>query len=331
MAIPERMKKIYLVVGTLGFLFSFAADAAESAARAGTESSSTAQAESKPATPGPWKASATSLYYSFEGTRDAHDGIYGFGRTTLAMQLVQLSYQISPGWTVLAIGAYLDNYVETNMPIPGAGTVVFRDRTLGWGDTLLDVVHPLYASPSFLLFGDLGISFPTGSIDKRNPSNPLNGRYAYNMQLGSGTYDVEAGAVALYVYPYFQVGTHLSTFQRTGESANGYRLGNLYKGEGWLDVPVGLGFTPRVVGYYKVKQAIHGVDPTLGRNILTEYYHHDQQNWDLSAAVKFQHHLVGTAELVAEAGLPFTQGSRNSDQVVVSTNYYGSLGVSGTF
>lgn len=191
-------------MGPLGFFFSVPAKAAESAARRGPGESLTAQAGSQPATPGPWKASATSLYYSFEGTRDAHDGIYGFGRTTLAMQLVQLSYQISPGWTVLAIGAYLDNYVETNMPIPGAGTVVFRDRTLGWGDTLLDVVHPLYASPSFLLFGDLGISFPTGSIAKRNPSNPLNGRYASNLQPGSSPYadtiscTLESGAHSLH-------------------------------------------------------------------------------------------------------------------------------------
>ena len=77
------------------------------------------------------------------------------------------------------------------------------------------------------------------------------------------------------------------------ENRNGYKLGNLYKGEGWVDLPAGFGFTPRVVGYYKVKQAIKGVDPTLGRNIYTEFYHHDQQNWDISAALKFERKIFG--------------------------------------
>lgn len=279
-----------------------------------------------------WKATANSYYYNFEGTREAHDNIYSFGGTTLAMQMVTLSYQISPGWTIMALGTYMDNYVETTFHLP-TGDLLFKDRTLGWSDVLIDAIHPLYLSSSFLLFGDVGISVPTGSINKKNPSAFVpNGNYAYNMQMGSGTYDAELGAVGLYLNPHFQLGTHLSTYQRMGaENKNGYRLGNLYKGEGWLDVPVGYGFTPRVVGYYKVKQAIHGMDPTLGRNVYTEYYHHDQQNWDVSAALKFEHALVGTATIVAEAGKPLGQGSKNSDQVVVSTNYYGTVGVSGTF
>lgn len=317
-------------VGILGFILSTAALAADS----GASIKGTSEATTESAAPAAkaWKAGATSYYYSFEGTQQAHEGIYNFGKTTLAMQMVSLSYDVAPGWTITGIGEYMDNYVETNMPIPGVGNVLFKDRTLGWGDTLLDVAHPLFMGSNVMLFGDLGISLPTGSINKKNPSSPIGGDYAYNMQMGSGTFDAEAGAVGLYLNPHFQLGSHLSTFQRMGgENRNGYKLGNLYKGEGWLDIPVGFGFTPRVVGYYKVKQAIHGVDPTLGRNIYTEYYHHDQQNWDVSAALKFEHALMGTANIVAEAGKPLTQGSKNSDQVVVSTNYYGTVGVNGTF
>ena len=203
---------------------------------------------------------------------------------------------------------------------------------MGWSDTLIDLVHPVLFSENLLLLGDIGLSLPTGSINKKNPASPVGGNYAYNMQLGSGTLDLEAGAVGIYMHRYFQLGSHLSTFQRLGgENRNGYKLGNLYKGEGWLDIPTRFRLTPRLVGYYKVKQAIKGMDPTLGRNIYTEFYHHDQQNWDVSAALKFERRLVGSATLVAEAGAPIAQGAKNSDQVVVSTNYYGTLGVSGTF
>ncbi|MGZ3736397.1 MAG: hypothetical protein ACXVC0_15635 [Bdellovibrionota bacterium] len=326
------MKKKYFY--GLGLFLFFTASGLAQAADSATklEGSSTASQESAAPASKHWKASASTYYYNFEGTQAAHGGIYNFGKTTLSMQLAALSYETSPGgWTFLALGQHFDNYVETNMPIPGVGNVLFHDRTLGWGDVLIDASHPIFLGSSFLLFGDVGVSVPTGSIDKKNPNSPIGGNYAYNMQMGSGTYDAELGTVAVYLNSLFQAGTHISTYQRMGESQNGYRLGNLYKGEGWLDVPVAFGFTPRIVGYYKVKQAIHGMDPTLGRNIYTEYYHHDQQNWDVSAALKFEHALMGTATLVAEAGKPLTQGSKNSDQVVVSTNYYGTVGVSGTF
>jgi hypothetical protein len=208
--------------------------------------------------------------------------------------------------------------------------MTFRDKTVGFGDVLVDAIRPLYLGSSLMLFVDIGVSVPTGSISKKNASNPaLN--YAYNMQLGSGTFDAQAGLTALHLNSFFQTGAHFSTYQRTGRNEYGYRLGALYKADAWFDVPVGLGFTPRAVGYYKVKTAINGQDKTLGRTELTEYYHHDQRNWDVSLALKFEKALLPRLTVVAEAGRPIYQDSRNSDQVVVSTNYYGTVGVSGTF
>jgi hypothetical protein len=324
-------KKIYWV-GILSFLLSGGVAVAADKADSGAQSTSSAHEVSTDLPSAPrWKAGATSYYYSFQGTTAAHDNIYNFGHASLAMQLFQLSFDVAPGWTVMAMETYMDNYVETNMPLATGQVIQFKDRTLGWGDALIDAVHPLYMSSSFLLFGDMGVSVPTGSIVKKVGSNPKM-NYAQNMQMGSGSYDLEAGTVGMYLNKYFQAGTHLSTFQRLGpHNSSGYKLGNLYKGEGWLDVPAAYGFTPRLTGYYKVKQAIHGVDPTRGRNIYTEYYFHDQQDWNVSAALKFEHALVGSAKVVAEAGKPLYQGMKNSDQVVVSTDYYGTVGVNGTF
>lgn len=74
---------------------------------------------------------------------------------------------------------------------------------------LIDVIHPLYLGSSFMLFGDLGMSVPTGSITKKNASNPaLN--YAYNMQLGSGTWDAQAGLTGIHVNSLLQSGLHLT-------------------------------------------------------------------------------------------------------------------------
>jgi hypothetical protein len=313
----------------LVFLFTFIslpglAQAEDSEATVAGTSVSTEESVA-PAAKKKWKASVTSSYYSFGGTKAASNNLYSFGDTTLFMQLMSVQYQVSPDWTLLVLGTHMENYVETNM-----FGMTFRDKTVGFGDVLVDLIRPLYLGSSFMLFGDIGLSLPTGSIQKKNASNPaLN--YAYNMQPGSGTWDAQAGLTGLYLQPIFQAGAHLSTFQRSGRNENGYRLGALYKADAWLDVPVGWGLVPRVVGYYKHKNAIDGQDKTLGRTALTEFYHHDQRNWDVSAALKLEKTLMGGVTLLAEAGRPLYQDSLNSDGVVVSTNYYGSLAVSGVF
>lgn len=315
------MKNKFLTLVALSFLFTGAARADEMPESGGT---SVAVDDGAPA-PKKWKASASTYFYSFQGTRPAQDDLYSFGDTTLNMQLASVQYQATPKLTLLALANYQEHYVETNM-----FGMTFRDKTKGLGDTLVDAIYMLHASPDFLLLGDAGVFLPTGAIDRKNASNPaLN--YAYNMQPGSGTFDPQVGLTAIGLHEQFQAGLHGSATIRTGRNDNGYRLGNLYKADGWIDVPVGLGLIPRLTGYYKVKQAIDGQDKTLGRTVLTEYYHHDQANWDVSAALKFERAIVRNVTLVAEAGKPIYQDSRNSDQVMVSTNYYGTLGLSGAF
>lgn len=319
--LSSNMKNKFILLVGLSFIISGSAIAEEFPETGGTSVSDEANAPA----PSKWKAGLSTYFYSFQGTKAAQDDLYSFGDTTLNMQVANLQYQLASGWTLMAVGTYMENYVETNML-----GLTFRDKTKGFGDLLLDAVYPLHASSNFLLLGDVGVFVPTGSISRKNASNPaLN--YAYNMQLGSGTVDPQAGITAMALHEQFQAGTHLSATIRTGENDNGYRLGNLYKADAWFDVPVGWGFTPRLVGYYKVKQGISGQDKTLGRTVWTEYYHHDQQNWDVSAALKLEKAIVRNVTLVAEAGRPIYQDAKNSDQVVVSTNYYGTVGLSGTF
>ena len=117
---PKFMKKIYFhILGILSVLVcahSFAAGSAGGAPAGSTEASGSSATQSVR-----WKASASSYYYSFEGTKAAQDNIYSFGPATLAMQVLALSYDISPGWTILGMGSFMDNYVETKLPVLGAG------------------------------------------------------------------------------------------------------------------------------------------------------------------------------------------------------------------
>ncbi len=309
------MKTLYSILFALLFTTS---------AFAANQELQTSVAPAAPVSAPKWKANVTTYYYNFEGTRASNEAAYEFANSTLDMQLFSLQYQYSPKWTFMVLGQYLNNYVETKM----FGTV-YKDRTKGLGDTFVSAITPLYASSENLLLADIGASLPTGSINLKNEANPQ-ANYAYNMQMGSGTVDAVTGLTAMTFQGAVQAGGHLTGIFRNGRNANGYSLGNLYRLDSWLDYNTSSGVTPRLVGYYKHKDAINGFDETLGQNEWTRFYHSAQINWDVSAALKYAK-TVGPVSVAVEAGVPLAQDSYNYDHVAVSTEYYGNLSVTGTW
>lgn len=279
-----------------------------------------------PAATPKWKASVTSYLYDFEGTKASEKASYSFNDSTLNMQLMSLQYEYSKNWTIQVMAQHLDNYVETVLP----GGLVLKDRSVGLGDTFVSAITPLYMTSEMMVLGDIGLSLPTGDINQKVSINSQQNN-AYNMQNGSGTVDTVAGLTALSFQGPVQLGTHLTAIGRNGRNANGYRLGNLYRADAWVDYTTKIGVTPRLVGYYKHKEAISGQDETYrARDAYSEFYYHPQINWDLSAALKYAR-PVGPVTVAAEAGVPVAQDSVNHDSVVVSTQYYGNLSVSGSF
>lgn len=317
----QKNKFIFAVSALLIALLSLNVAQAEE----GVNTSSTTQSNvsAKPAVKN-WKAEWSSYFYDFEGTKTASNDLYTFGNSTLALQLFSLQYQYSPKLTIMVLGQYLDNFVETKM----FGNIYY-DRVKGMGDTFVSAITPIYLGSSLMVFGDAGVSLPTGSIDKKNAYNP-NSNYAYNMQLGSGTTDGVFGVTALHINGSTVAGSHLAAILRDAKNKNGYHLGNQYRADAWVDYNTAIGLTPRLVGYYKNKEAITGEDSTLARQALTEFYYHQQINWDVSAALKYEK-PVGAVALSAEVGRPLLQDSKNFDDAVVSTEYYGNVKVSGAF
>lgn len=278
-----------------------------------------------------WTASFDSYFYDFQGERAHENGLYEFGDTTLKMQLMSLQYKVSDQWTVMMLATHFDNFVVTKMFGQS-----FEDDSRGLGDTVVSGVNTRFLSPSVLLISDMGLSLPTGSIDEKNPNRMDGANYPYNMQMGSGTYDIVLGVTPLYIQPKYQVGGRLSTILRTtGYNQNGYRLGNQYKADAWLDMPIkDTGLTPRLVGYYKHRNGIRGQDSTLASSAdrpFLEYYYHDQINWDVSAALQYKKAFSPTFSMKAEAGVPMAQDCINYDDVAIYTQYYATLGLSGTF
>lgn len=273
-----------------------------------------------------------SYYYGFEGAKDSNNGLYGFGRIGMSLNLFSLQYQLTPNWTLMAMGQFVDLQVQTH--IAGMDGQ-FSDRTAGFGDTLLLAVRPLYMGRKYFLISDFGVGVPTGGINYKNKSFPASGlNYPYNMQMGSGTYDAIAELTQLTFQGPVQLGSKVSATVRTGTNQNGYRLGNLYRMDAWADYPLKSGFTPRLVGYYRYKEGVNGQDSGLGaaaRAQILEYYYNAQIDWNMAAAMKYQYNFNSAVSVGGEVGVPFIQGNINSDQVQVYTRYYASLFMNGAF
>lgn len=292
-------------------------------------------AEVAPAAP-KWKANLMSYYYDIKGKKAADSGAYDFDKLNSRIDLMNLTYAISPDWTFSVLAQHYEFYTETLFPKAGAANPVYaksNDRTEGMGDTYLTFITPITFKNSWLVIGDFGVSLPTGTI--RNKSIlPLLQDYdlAYNAQHGSGTYDALAGVTAMYMHPAFQFGSRVFADIRTGKNPNDYSLGNLYKLDTWLDYPVSYGFTPRLTGYYRHKEAIKGFDKFRGYIPDDEFYRNAQKDWNVSAALKYQYQFTNSSfSIGAEAGVPFAQGSINVDNSDVTTNYYTSINMNGSF
>lgn len=103
----------------------------------------------------------------------------------------------------------------------------FVTQTDGWGDLKLTGIYELYHGPGRALLLNLGLSFPTGSVEEEDRIPGLGTtRLPYPMQLGSGTWDLLPGITYLAQYPDWSWGAQLSGQIRLNENDEGYSLGD---------------------------------------------------------------------------------------------------------
>ncbi len=105
--------------------------------------------------------------------------------------------------------------------------------TAGWGDTLLSAIVPAFEADQHEATLHLGISIPTGSVDQK-----MHGRFThYDMQLGSGTWDLKPGLTYKgYSGPLSWGGQVTGTVRLEDENESGYSLGDVLESTAWTAV-----------------------------------------------------------------------------------------------
>ena len=160
---------------------------------------------------------------------------------TMNMHMFGAMYGLTDRITLMGMGMTMarDMTLEThNMPGNPIGT--FDTGTSGFGDASLTAMVGLSDGPvqAHLL---AGVAFPVGRRDFTGEALLPNGmtrevRLPYAMQLGSGTWDALPGIVVQTKRGKTSVGGQLRARVRTGENAEGYRLGNDFLATAWAMV-----------------------------------------------------------------------------------------------
>ncbi|HEY6839394.1 MAG TPA: nitrous oxide reductase accessory protein NosL [Geobacteraceae bacterium] len=160
---------------------------------------------------------------------------------TMDMHMFMIMYGVTGDFTLMGMANYQENRMEMLMDMGMGSSAEPPMRTSGIGDTELRGAYKI----NTYLVGSLGLSIPTGDIKQSFETMGMTFRAPYDMQLGSGTFDLKP-ALTLNVLSgdaAWNWGGQVSYTNHVGKNAAGYSLGDNVKVTGWLQRALGPGAT----------------------------------------------------------------------------------------
>ncbi|MBV6623580.1 MAG: transporter [Rivularia sp. (in: Bacteria)] len=150
---------------------------------------------------------------------------------SMQMHMVGAMYAVSDDVTLMAMVPYVSKEMEH---LTRMGTR-FTTNSEGFGDIKTSALYTVFNKDKQRVHLNLGVSFPTGSIDERDDTPAGEDQILpYPMQIGSGTFDLLPGITYLGQSGKGSWGAQALTTLRLGKNDNGYRLGNKYQLTGWI-------------------------------------------------------------------------------------------------
>ncbi len=215
------------------------------------------------------KISIGSLMSAPNGASDS-SGRYMNSPTSMNMNMHMFGGMYAPtdNLTFMLMTGYLEKEMTSERMRMSGGTR-FNVNSNGIGDTRLSALIRLSKNESSKSHIGVGVSFPTGGIDKRdNTPMSSSARLGYGMQNGTGTFD-----------PYFLI-NNVNNFEKvkigeqfifkkpvSGDNSNGYHYGTsidttIWSSYRWLDnVSTSIKFK------YKYLGQIYGSDDEMNKRM----------------------------------------------------------------
>jgi len=180
------------------------------------------------------------MHMSMDGNRDGTSGVstaevlaqYPVAPLNMDVNMLMggVMYGITDDISVMAMVPYVWKSMD-HVTRMGVG---FTTQSEGIGDLRLIGGYDVYKMGGHTINLSAGLSFPTGSTDKRDDTpagadQPL----PYPMQIGSGTFDLLPGFTYIGRSDDWSWGGQLNAVVRLGENSDHYALGNVYNASIW--------------------------------------------------------------------------------------------------
>lgn len=257
--------------------------------------------------------------------------------SVITIQSLAIAYGITDWLSVSASTAHLEKETRTLTFAGNAGTArrgTSLEHTEGQGDSRVGFNVRLLHGHGHVVHAGLAVSLPTGSVTERiNPLMP-NGtigdsRAGYQLQLGTGTYDVAPSLT--WSGSNGSLGWGLAYRGRMSlEDANdeGYRVGDQHVVTGWLShrITRALSGSLRLEGTNQDK--IHGRDPAIaGAGVGTNPENFGGERLDAYFGLNARGMVTGLGLLAVgvEFGLPLYE---NANGVHLERDWSGQLSAS---
>ena len=186
-----------------------------------------------------------------DGTSDVAEDSVGYKRgseyeymmipttMTMDMHMLMAMYGVTDQWTVMVMPSYVATEMDMIMDMgPMMGRSEYDPMsTDGLGDTEVRGSYKV----GEVLTASLGLGLPTGSVTETVTSMRKTFRAPYDMQLGSGSYDLKPAITynALTDDRKWNWGAQAQYVWHTAENDEGWRYGDSLRLNGWLQRALG--------------------------------------------------------------------------------------------
>ena len=226
-------------------------------------------------------------------------------KMTMRMHMPGVMYGVTDNFTVAGMASFVEKDMDHIHRVSGK----FNRETDGIGDSKINGLYQFYNDGTNRAQFNLGISLPTGSINKKQPNQAS--RLPYPMQIGSGSYELLPGLSFTQNNGDYSFGAQVNAVFRLDSNKYGYKLGDSYNLTSWVakEVSDSVSLSSRL-DYHK-NEAVEGVDTSLNPNMIATANGNlqDRERLDLLFGVNYVFsggYLAGN-RLAVEFGAPVYQ------------------------
>ncbi|RNC83830.1 MAG: transporter [Balneola sp.] len=201
---------------------------------------------------------------SNSGLLRPNGGAYMVAPVTMPMQMHMLGamYAVTDDLTLMLMLPYQSMEMDHITAMGGE----FVTESSGLGDIKLSGMYNIYAGGRSKSHVQLGVSFPTGTIDNKDENPMSDGEdvtLPYPMQIGSGTFDLLPAITYLAQTDQFSFGSQLKGVIRLGENDQDYTFGDRLSFVNWIGYKLSDIFSPQLSLNLSTWGDISGESPDL--------------------------------------------------------------------